>query len=82
MSDEKEIRNVRENQIRAARGKPPIDHTSREEKARIRGAVLRAFREDNEAEYIAAILDLGHSEGSDEYVRLMKLWNGRPGRRR
>lgn len=82
MSDEKAIRNVRQNQIRTARGKPPIDHTDREEKARIRGAVMRAIRENNEAEFIAAILDLGHSEGSDEYVRLMKIWSARPGRGR
>lgn len=43
---------------------------------------MRAIRENNEAEFIAAILDLGHSEGSDEYVRLMKIWSARPGRGR
>ena len=82
MSDEKEIRNVRQNEIRAGRGKPPIDHTSQEEKARIKNALLRAVRENNEAEFIAAILDLGHSKGSDEYVRIMKIWNERPAGRR
>jgi hypothetical protein len=44
--------------------------------------MLRALREGNEADFIAAILDLGHNEGSDEYVRIMKLWRERPARRR
>jgi hypothetical protein len=82
MSDEKEINNVRHNEIRAASGKPPIDRTSQEQKARIKNAMLRALREGNEADFIAAILDLGHNEGSDEYVRIMKLWRERPARRR
>ena len=82
MSDEKEISKVRQNEIRTASGKPPLDHTSREEKARIKNALLRAIRENNEAEFIAAILDLGHNVGSDEYVRIMKIWNERPAGRR
>jgi len=82
MSDEEDISKIREDEIRAASGKPPIDRTSQEQKARIRNAMLRALREGNEADFIAAILDLGHNEGSDEYVRIMKLWHERPVRRR
>ena len=78
MSDEKDIQDVMHDELRAARGKPPIHTAEAEKKARIKAAISVALREGNEADYINCVLDLGNTPGSDEYDRLMTLWNQRP----
>jgi hypothetical protein len=79
MSDEKDIENVRQDELRAARGKPPLHDTTAEQRARVKFAMLRAIRECNEADFELAILDLGHTPGSGEYNRMMGLWRARFG---
>ncbi len=76
MSDEKDIQDVMHDEIRAARGKPPVHTLSAERQARIRAAMRLAIKECDEASFINAIHDLGHTEGSAEYERMMKLWTG------
>ncbi len=74
MSDEDEIRDVMRDELRAAKGKPPLHSTDAEERARIRAAMLRAIKECNEADFINAILALGHTPGSGEYERMIREW--------
>lgn len=74
MSDEKDIRDVMHDEVRAARGKPSVHSTSAEERARIRAAMLRAIRECDEAGFLNAIADLGHVPGSAEYKKMTSAW--------
>jgi hypothetical protein len=78
MSDEKDIHDVMHDEIRAARGKPPIHTTSADQIVRVKAAMLKAIKEGNEADFINCALDLGHTPESDEYKRMMKLWSQRP----
>jgi hypothetical protein len=79
MSDEKDIQDVMHDEMRAARGKPPVHTTSAEQIERVRAAMRAAIRDCNEADFINCVLDLGHTPESDEYKRMMTLWNQRPG---
>jgi len=78
MSDDKDIQDVMHDELRAARGKPPVHTTQAEKLARVRAVMGVAMREDNEAIFIGCVLDLGHTPGSDEYNRMMTIWNQRP----
>jgi hypothetical protein len=78
MSDEKDIQDVMHDEMRAARGKPPIHTTSAEQIERIRTAMRKAIKDCNEADFINCVLDLGHAPGSEEYDRMMKVWSQRP----
>ena len=74
MSDEKDIRDVMHDEVRAAKGKPPVHSTSAEERARVRAAMLRAIQEFDEASFLSAIADLGHAPGSAEYKKMTLAW--------
>jgi hypothetical protein len=78
VSDEKDIQDVMHDEFRAARGKPPLHTAHAERIARVRAAMLVAINEGNEADFINCVLDLGHIPDSDEYNRMMTLWNQRP----
>jgi hypothetical protein len=78
LSDEKEIREVMHDDLRAAKGKPPIYTTTAEQRARVRAAMLAAIQNDDEGDYINCVLDLGHEQGSAEYKRMMRVWTQRP----
>jgi hypothetical protein len=78
MSDEKDIQDVMHDELRAARGKPPLHTTSADQIARVKSAMLKAINEGNEADFINCVLDLGHKPESDEYKRMMNSWSQRP----
>jgi hypothetical protein len=84
MSDEKEIRDVRDDELRAAKGKPPRHTREAERQERLRAAMRLAIMECDEASFVNAIHELGHVKGSAEYERMMRLWHehlGASGRR-
>jgi hypothetical protein len=76
MSDEKDIQDVRADELRAAKGKPPLHSLTAERLEKVRRAMQLAIKECDEAGFISAIHDLGHTEDSAEYARMMKLWTG------
>ena len=78
MSDEKDIQDVMHDELRAARGKPPVHSIAADKVARIKAGMLRAIHECNEADFINCVLDLGHTPGTDGYERMMKKWSQRP----
>ena len=76
MSDEKDIQDVRADELRAAKGKPPLHSLSAERLDRLRRAMQLAIKERDEVGFINAIYELGHVKGSAEYERMMRLWRG------
>ena len=79
VSDDQDIQDVMQDEMRAARGRPPIHSTDAEQRRRMRAAMLKAINECNEADFIGCVLGLGHTSESDEYQRMMRLWTQRTG---
>jgi hypothetical protein len=80
-SDEDDIKDVMQDEIRAGRGKPPIHSTNAEQIRRIRAGMLKAITECNEQDFINCVLALGHGPESEEYKRMMNLWYQSRGRK-
>jgi len=78
MSDEKDIQDVMHDEMRAARGKPPVHTVEADKVGRIKAGMVAAMHGCSEAEFINCVLDLGHAPGSEMYERMMKAWNQRP----
>ena len=74
MSENKEIRQVMEQEKRRGTRRKPLDMVTLAQNARIRAKLLRAMSDYNEAGFIDTIAELGHVPGSPEYERLMKIW--------
>jgi hypothetical protein len=79
MTKDKDVRDViREETSRGSRRKT-IDTTTKAQQERIHAAMLRAIKERNEADFIAALHDLGYVEDSDVFEKTMKNWRDRFG---
>jgi hypothetical protein len=74
MSEEKEIGKVMREDRSRGRTRKPLDKTTTDQRARIKASMLKAIREADESEFMAAILELGHVPGSDGYKKLMQNW--------
>jgi len=79
MTKDKDVRDViREETSRGSRRKT-IDTTTKAQQERVKNAMLRAIKERNEADFIAALYDLGYLEGSNVFEKTMKNWRDRFG---
>ena len=81
MSDDQEIKDVRDEELQ--RGKrQPASISEMRRRAALRTKFKEALQSDNERAFIDAIVnDLGQLPGSAEYANSLKLWREFRGRR-
>jgi hypothetical protein len=81
MSDDQEIKDVRDQELQ--RGKrQPASISEMRRRAVLRKKFKEALQSDNEGAFIDAIVnDLGQLPGSAEYANSLKIWRGFRGRR-
>ncbi len=81
MSDDQEIKDVRDEELQ--RGKrQPLNVSEIRRRAALRRKFKEALQSDNEAAFIDAIVnDLGQLPGSAEYANSLKIWREFRGRR-
>jgi hypothetical protein len=81
MSDDQEIKDVRDEELQRGKRRPASISEMRR-RAALRRKFKEALQSDNEAGFIDAIVnDLGQLPGSAEYASSLKIWREFRGRR-
>lgn len=81
MSDDQEIKDVRDDELRRGE-RHPASVSEMRRRAVLRKKFREALQNDNEAGFIDAIVnDLGQLPGSPEYENSLKIWREFRGRR-